>query len=83
MTWIERDDALERDFHFPDFSTAFAFMTAVALAAEKMDHHPDWRNVYDRVHIRLNTHSAGNTITEKDRRLAGIIDRLYRQHGDS
>jgi len=83
MTWIERDDALERDFHFADFSAAFAFMTAVALAAEKMDHHPDWRNVYDRVHIRLNTHSAGNTITEKDRRLAAIIDRLYRQHGDS
>lgn len=81
MSWTERDNALEREFLFPDFREAFAFMTAVALTAEKMDHHPDWRNVYNRVHIRLNTHSAGHVVTDLDRRLAAEIDRLYRGSG--
>ena len=75
-TWQEHDNKLEREFQFKDFSAAFAFMTRVALAAEKMDHHPEWSNVYNRVRITLQTHSAGNTVTAKDRELAAVIDKL-------
>ena len=74
--WKEEDNKLKKSFQFKDFSEAFAFMTRVALAAEKMDHHPFWTNVYNRVEIELNTHDAGNTVTEKDRKLAVIIDKL-------
>jgi 4a-hydroxytetrahydrobiopterin dehydratase len=59
-----------------DFGEAFAFMTRVALLAEKMDHHPEWRNTWNTVHIALSTHSAGGVITQKDRALAAAIDRL-------
>lgn len=76
-TWTEKDNALERVFHFTDFSSAFAFMVQVAFLAEQMGHHPDWRNVWNRVDIRLSTHDAGNMVTEKDRKLAAAIDRLY------
>jgi len=74
--WTEADDKLQREFKFKDFSEAFAFMSRVALLAEKMDHHPEWSNVCNRVTIVLRTHSAGNTVTEKDRALAVAIDRL-------
>lgn len=74
--WKEEDNKLKKSFQFKDFSAAFAFMTRVALAAEKMDHHPNWTNVYNRVEIELNTHDAGDTVTEKDRKLAAIIDKL-------
>ncbi|GAA4337965.1 4a-hydroxytetrahydrobiopterin dehydratase [Flaviaesturariibacter amylovorans] len=74
--WTEADNALYRKFTFPDFSAAFAFMTRVALVAEKQDHHPRWTNVWNTVEIWLNTHSAGNTVTEKDRTLAAAIDAL-------
>jgi len=67
---------LVRTFVFRDFSEAFAFMTRVALIAEKENHHPDWSNVYNRVTIKLSTHDAGNTITEKDRKLAVAIDKI-------
>ena len=67
---------LLRTFTFSDFSEAFAFMTRVALIAEKENHHPDWSNVYNRVTIKLSTHDAGNTITEKDRKLAAAIDKI-------
>ena len=59
---------------FKSFNEAFGFMTRVALSAEKMDHHPEWSNVYNRVSIRLTTHDAGG-LTEKDVRLARVIDR--------
>jgi 4a-hydroxytetrahydrobiopterin dehydratase len=72
--WEEKNNTLYRKFEFKDFSQAFAFMTRVALAAEKMDHHPSWTNVYNTVEISLSTHSAGNTVTEKDRKLAQKID---------
>lgn len=68
-------NALVRDFRFNSFTDAFAFMTKVALLAEAADHHPDWRNVYNRVHIALSTHSAGG-VTEKDVALAEDIDGL-------
>lgn len=74
--WQETDNKLTRSFEFADFSEAFAFMTRVALAAEKMDHHPWWSNVYNKVTIELNTHDAGNIVTDKDRKLAGQIDKL-------
>ncbi|HXB94222.1 MAG TPA: 4a-hydroxytetrahydrobiopterin dehydratase [Puia sp.] len=74
--WQEKNNTLYRKFQFKDFSEAFAFMTRVALEAEKMDHHPVWTNVYNQVEISLSTHSAGDIITEKDRKLAGKIDAL-------
>lgn len=74
--WTEQNDRLEKTFRFRDFSEAFAFMTRVAFLAEKMDHHPDWSNAWNTVHIRLSTHDAGNVVTEKDRALAAAIDQL-------
>lgn len=74
--WEEKNNQLYRKFQFRNFSEAFAFMTRVALEAEKMDHHPLWTNVWNTVEIWLSTHSAGNTITEKDRKLAQRIDAL-------
>ncbi|WP_346316744.1 4a-hydroxytetrahydrobiopterin dehydratase [Chitinophaga sp. YIM B06452] len=75
--WQETDQHLYRAFTFTDFREAFAFMTKVALTAEKMDHHPTWSNTYNKVEIWLNTHSAGNTVTDKDRTLAKAVDQLY------
>jgi 4a-hydroxytetrahydrobiopterin dehydratase len=75
-SWEERDGALRRRFQFRDFSEAFAFMTRVALLAEKHDHHPDWSNSWNTVEIALTTHAAGSTVTDADRRLAAAIDAL-------
>lgn len=72
----EGGNALKKTFTFKDFSDAFAFMTRVALLAEKYDHHPYWVNVYNRVEITLNTHSEGDTVTGKDRNMAVEIDKL-------
>lgn len=74
--WIEADNKLKATFNFKNFVEAFSFMTQVALIAEKMDHHPNWSNVYNTVIIELTTHDAGNTVTEKDRRLAKAISAL-------
>lgn len=74
--WQEKNNALYRKFTFADFSEAFAFMTRVALLAEKMNHHPLWTNVWNTVEITLNTHDAGDIITEKDHKLAAAIDKL-------
>lgn len=74
--WTESPQGLQRTFRFADFSAAWAFMNRVALLAERMGHHPDWRNVYNTVEITLNTHDAGGAITDKDRRLAAAIDAL-------
>ncbi|AQG79071.1 4a-hydroxytetrahydrobiopterin dehydratase [Spirosoma montaniterrae] len=76
--WQEEDNQLTRNFTFSDFQEAFAFMTRVALLAEKMDHHPWWSNVYNQVTIKLQTHDAGNIVTEKDRKLAASIDELVK-----
>ena len=73
---MEQDNALKRTFTFKNFSEAFAFMTRVALVAEKMDHHPYWVNVWNKVEITLNTHSEGSIVTGKDRKLAAEIDKL-------
>lgn len=74
--WKVVDGALQRTFKFADFSEAFAFMTRVALEAEKMGHHPTWTNTYNTVEIRLSTHDADDTVTDKDHRLASAIDAL-------
>lgn len=74
--WKEKNNKLNKKFEFKDFSEAFAFMTRVALAAEKMDHHPKWTNEYNKVDIWLNTHDAGDVVTDKDRKLAKKIDGL-------
>ncbi|MBT3358303.1 MAG: 4a-hydroxytetrahydrobiopterin dehydratase [Rhodospirillales bacterium] len=68
-------DAIEKSFRFGGFNAAFAFMTRVAEGAEKMDHHPEWLNVYGRVEIALTTHAAGG-VTTRDIQLAEFIDRI-------
>ena len=72
--WIENNNQLYKKFVFADFSEAFAFMTRVAIEAEKANHHPLWTNVWNTVEIWLTTHDAGNIVTEKDRALAAKID---------
>ena len=74
--WQEQKKSLHKKFEFKNFSEAFAFMTRVALAAEKMDHHPKWTNEYNKVEIWLSSHDAGNVVTEKDQKLSKIIDAL-------
>ena len=74
--WEETNNKLYRKFQFGNFSEAFAFMTRVAIEAEKMDHHPLWTNVWNTVEIWLSTHDAGDIVTEKDRKLASKIDTL-------
>ena len=74
--WQEENNKLYRKFQFKNFSEAFAFMTRVALEAEKMDHHPLWTNVYNTVEVWLSTHSAGDVVTDKDKQLAARIDKL-------
>ena len=76
MNWIEENNTLRRTFEFKDFTQAFGFMAKVAIIAEKMGHHPNWSNVYNKVSFELTTHDAGNTITDKDRKLAAEIDKL-------
>ncbi len=75
--WREQDNTLKREFIFKNFVEAWGFMTKIALLAEKMDHHPNWSNVYNRVIIELTTHDAGNTVTDKDRKLAKAIDYYF------
>ena len=75
--WQEKENALYRRFEFKDFSEAFAFMTRVALAAEKMNHHPKWTNVWNTVEVWLSTHDAGDIVTDKDRKLAEKIDQGF------
>ena len=72
--WKEENDKLIQTFEFKNFIEAFGFMTKVAIIAEKMSHHPEWKNIYNKVEITLTTHDKGNTITEKDRKLAKAID---------
>jgi 4a-hydroxytetrahydrobiopterin dehydratase len=76
LNWTEKDSSLYRKFEFKDFNEAFAFMTRVALIAEKMDHHPKWTNVWNTVEVWLFTHDAGDIVTEKDRKLADKISAL-------
>lgn len=80
--WTLADDGLSmaRSYRFADFGAAFAFMTQVALAAEKANHHPEWFNVYNRVDVRLTTHDAGG-LTERDLALAAVAEAAARALG--
>ena len=73
--WVLKEDFIEKMFLFKDFTEAFSFMTSVSVFADKMDHHPDWSNTYNKVHIKLKTHSSGG-ITDKDMQLAKQIDSI-------
>jgi len=77
--WAEKDGCLTGKFEFIDFAEAFSFITQVALLAEKMNHHPEWSNSYNKVEIRLTTHDQKHTVTTKDRQMATIIESLYHQ----
>ena len=74
--WIENNHQLYKKFEFNDFSEAFAFMTRVAIEAEKANHHPLWTNVWNSVEIWLTTHNEGNIVTEKDKTFSATIDRI-------
>lgn len=78
--WQEKDNTLQAEFSFTNFTQAFAFMTEVAFVAEAQGHHPNWTNVYNRVSFSLNTHDAGNTVTEKDWNLARAIDEIAKRY---
>jgi 4a-hydroxytetrahydrobiopterin dehydratase len=78
--WKEDNNQLQASFKFKDFVEAFSFMTEVAFLAEKMNHHPSWHNVYNTVSIALNTHDAGNIVTDKDRKLAQLIEGVYARY---
>jgi len=76
--WKEIDNALVKQFEFKNFIDAFSFMTKIAFIAEKMNHHPEWKNVYNKVEIKLSTHDEGNIVTSKDKELASAIDALLK-----
>jgi 4a-hydroxytetrahydrobiopterin dehydratase len=75
--WQNINNQLYKKFIFADFLEAFSFMKKVAEVAEKIQHHPNWTNVYNVVEIRLSTHDAGNVITDKDYHLAELIDAIH------
>ena len=77
--WEEKNNQLQKTFVFKDFVHAFTFMTRVAFVAEKMNHHPNWSNVWNKVMISLNTHDAGDVVTDRDRKLAEAIDKVFEE----
>ena len=77
--WKEEDNKLKKSFTFKDFKEAFSFMTAVAKTVDEMDHHPFWTNTYNKVTFELNTHDAGDIVTDKDKKLADAIDKIVEE----
>lgn len=73
--WRVENDALKKEFQFKSFNAAFGFMTRVAIKAEKVDHHPEWFNVYGRVDVALTTHDSGG-LTDQDFKLAEFMDKI-------
>ncbi len=78
--WPEKNNTLYKKFVFKNFSEAFGFLTRVAIAAEKMDHHPTLKNTYNEVEFWLSTHDAGDIVTDKDQKLAAAIEAIYNEH---
>ena len=74
--WKEENNALHRTFTFRNFPEAMAWMVKAGYAIEKLNHHPEWTIVYNKVAVKLTTHDAGNTVTDKDRELARLLDEL-------
>lgn len=75
-TWTEKDNALVKTFVFPTFEKAIAWMNEASKVISKLNHHPEWTNIYNRVIVKLTTHDCGNTITDKDRELAEALDQI-------
>lgn len=75
--WVTTSNQLEKTFAFADFESAMSFMQQSALKIAEIDHHPTWTNTYNRIHVTLTTHDAGNQVTDKDRALAQLLDNLY------
>jgi len=78
--WQEKNNKLQASFQCKDFTKAFAFMTEVAAEVERLDHHPEWSNMWNKVDFTLCTHDAGNTVTQKDRDLAAAIDKVFTKY---
>jgi len=78
-SWIEQNDRLEKTFKFSTFRDAMGFMLRVSYECDHMDHHPTWKNTYNQVWVSLNTHDAGDKVTEKDHALAKVMDQIYRK----
>ena len=78
--WQVKDDSLQATFTFKNFTQAFAFMTEVAFVAEAQQHHPNWTNVYNSVSFSLNTHDAGNVVTDKEQKLAQAINEIAQRY---
>ncbi len=74
--WEENDQFLIKTFKFRDFVSAIQWMHTASEAIERLGHHPEWTNVYNKVTVRLTTHDAGNTVTDKDRELAKLLDSI-------
>lgn len=77
--WTEKNNALIAELKFKNFEQAMRYMQACVADIEKLNHHPEWHNVYSTVYIKLTTHDAGNTITGKDRELAEVLEKIYAQ----
>ncbi|MCE7066881.1 4a-hydroxytetrahydrobiopterin dehydratase [Dyadobacter sp. CY326] len=77
--WKEENNKLKKSFTFKDFKEAFAFITEVAQTVDEMDHHPFWTNTYNKVTFELNTHDAGDIVTDKDKKLAEAIDKIFEE----
>jgi 4a-hydroxytetrahydrobiopterin dehydratase len=75
--WDETPNTLEKEFVFGSFEMAMEFIRQAAIRITEINHHPEWSNVYNRVHVKLTTHDAGNVVTQKDRELAEILDEIY------
>ncbi len=73
-SWTEENNSLNKTFTFKTFPEAMQWMQKAALEIDKLNHHPEWTNVYNTVKVKLHTHDAGNIVTDKDRELAGILD---------
>jgi len=80
MIWQEKNNKLQASFEFKNFTDAFAFMIEVAVQVEKLDHHPEWTNIWNKVVFSLCTHDAGDIVTEKDRELAAAIDKVFTKY---
>jgi 4a-hydroxytetrahydrobiopterin dehydratase len=78
--WNKSDSSLTRTFEFKSFNDAISFMQDASVEIDQLNHHPEWSNVYNRVEVKLTTHDAGNKVTEKDHKLAAILDEVYCQY---
>ena len=76
-TWKEKNNTLIKTFEFKTFEEAMLFMQSAAPFISQSDHHPTWTNTYNRVHVELTTHDAGNSVTQKDRKLAKVLDEVF------